>query len=252
MPDSSPGPTTARSVVREGRVGAELLGERRGVGPLGEARGLGADQRVQVGEAEAGDVGVGRVGHHGDAVERDGQLDELDAGRLAGGGLLVLDLARGVADVGLTGAEALEAVAGAGTLDRVVEVRVRGLERLGDGGGDRLDGRRAGDVDRRPRRRRPRSRPGLAAMLSAALAAAVAAAVGAAALGAVVAPDPLLHAATSRAEASASPPRRFDVSSVTSVDPPCRWRRGAPIASDAVLDVSNGRSRSSTRSCPTC
>ena len=44
--------------------------------------------------------------------------------------------------------QGLEAVAGAGPGDRVVEVRVGGLERLCDRGRDRLHRGRAGDVDR--------------------------------------------------------------------------------------------------------
>ena len=79
---------------------------------------------------------------------RDLELDVLDAGVGAGLGLFVLDLARGVRDVGLAGAELLEAVARAGALDRVGELRVGGRERLGHAGGDRLHGGRAGHDDR--------------------------------------------------------------------------------------------------------
>ena len=60
-----------------------------GVGPVVEALGLRADEGVEVGEAEALDGVVGRVGQHRDAVEGDLQLDELDAGLLAGGDLLL-------------------------------------------------------------------------------------------------------------------------------------------------------------------
>ena len=69
--------------------------------------------------------------------------------------------------------------------------------------------------------------------------------LGAAALGAVVAPAPLLQAATSIAAASASPPRRFGVSSDTCF---LQWPT-APGRADPVLAVpyvDNGRVRVST------
>ena len=71
--------------------------------------------------------------------------------------------------------------------------------------------------------------PELAASLGAALSAALGGAALAALLGAALEPDPL-QAATNSAAASASPPRRFDVSSVTGLilhaegDGACPWR----------------------------
>ena len=67
---------------------------------------------------------------------------------LAGFGLFGLDRSRGVADVGLAGAELFEAAAGAGGADRDLDARVFGLELLGDRFGQRGDGARAVDADR--------------------------------------------------------------------------------------------------------
>ena len=78
------------------------------------------------------------VGHDGDAVVGDLDLLVRDAGLLADRDLLVvLDRTRGVGDVGLAGAELLEAAAGAGGADRDLDVGVLALERLGRGLGER-------------------------------------------------------------------------------------------------------------------
>ena len=61
-----------------------------GAGPVVDALGLRPEQGVQRRDVEALDVGVGRVGGHGQPVDADGQLRELDAGRFAGGLLLVV------------------------------------------------------------------------------------------------------------------------------------------------------------------
>ena len=66
---------------------------------------LRADERVQVGEAQAGHVGVLGRGDDADAVDPDLQLDEVDAVLLADGGLLLVDRARGVGDVDLAVAQ---------------------------------------------------------------------------------------------------------------------------------------------------
>ena len=72
----------------------------------------------------------------------------LDAALLADRDLLVvLDRARGVGDVGLAGAELLEAAAGAGLADRDLDVRVLLVEELGRRLGERVDGRGAVDGD---------------------------------------------------------------------------------------------------------
>jgi hypothetical protein len=88
------------------------------------------------------------VGHHGDAVVGDLDLGVLDASLLAGLDLLLLDGARGVGDVDLAAAEALEAVAGAGAVDRDLDVRGLLAEELGSGLGERLDRRGPVDADR--------------------------------------------------------------------------------------------------------
>src|SRR5687767_6153653 len=56
------------------------------------------------------------LGQKREPVETDLDLDELDAGVRTGLRFLVLDGPGGVGDVGVTGAEQLEAVAGAGTV----------------------------------------------------------------------------------------------------------------------------------------
>ena len=80
-------------------------------------------------------------------------------GLLAGRGLLRLDRPRGVGDVGLAGAEALEAAAGAGHADRDVDARVGRAEALGRELHERPDGARAVGADR-AREVRVRARSG--------------------------------------------------------------------------------------------
>ncbi len=125
----------------------ELTGKRVGVAPGVESLRFGAEQCVQVAEAQAAHIGV--VGRRDDAepVDRDLQLDVADAVLLADRRLLVLDGARGIADVRLAGAEQGEAVAGAGSVDRSVDARVGRDEVLEDDRADRLDGRRTRDDD---------------------------------------------------------------------------------------------------------
>src|SRR6185436_1420212 len=72
-------------------------------------------------------------------VVRNLELDVLDALGHARLLLLLLDWARGVGDVGLAGAEALEAAAGAGDPDRHLDAAVLLLELLGGTGDERAD-----------------------------------------------------------------------------------------------------------------
>ena len=84
---------------------------------------FGSQSCLQLVDGEAVDREV-LVGHDGDAVVGDLDLFVLDAGLLADRGLLVvLDRTRGVGDVGLAGAELLEAAARAGLADRDLDVR---------------------------------------------------------------------------------------------------------------------------------
>ncbi len=246
VPDSSPGPTTERA--RSGKVVFEPSSLASAAASVHFAKPvdsgpISAYRSAKLRQVTAVSDGLVMTVMPSYAIF---ELDELDAGGVAEGLLFVLDRARGVADVGLTGAEALEAVAGARTFDRVVEARVGLLECRGDPGRDRLDRRRAGDADRALDGTGRGARRSLHALGRARRSLAGAAALGAAALGAVVAPVPLLQAATSSVAASANPPRRFDVSSVTCVlhspsapgraDPdvcsPLRGQRSSPRVND--------------------
>ena len=100
---------------------------------------------VQLGDGQAVDPVVVGVDDDGEAVVGDGDLDELDAVRGADFGFGGLDRARGVGDVGLADAEALEAAAGAGDADGDAHVGVEDAELGGHRLGDREDG--AGAVD---------------------------------------------------------------------------------------------------------
>src|SRR5215210_4072884 len=89
------------------------------------------------------------VGDHGDAVVGDLDLAVLHARLVADGDLLVvLDRPRGVGDVGLAGAELLEAAAGPRRADRDLHVRVLGPEGLLRGLRERRDRARPVDLDR--------------------------------------------------------------------------------------------------------
>src|SRR6185503_4137496 len=88
------------------------------------------------------------VGDDGDRIDRDLELDVLDAVVRAKRCLFVLlDGTRGVRDIGLARAEALEAAACAGNPDGDVNVRIFSLERLGRGLNERADGRGAVHLD---------------------------------------------------------------------------------------------------------
>ena len=84
---------------------------------------------------------------HGERVGGDLELGVLDAVLLAGRDLLLLDRAGGVGDVGLAGAELLEAATGAGLADRDLDVGVLLAEQLRGRVAQREDGRRAVDGD---------------------------------------------------------------------------------------------------------
>src|SRR5690606_26453454 len=99
-------------------------------------------------EVEALDLVVVDAGHDRHAVVGDLQLDVLDAVLLAPGDLLLGDRPGGVGDLGLAVAEELEAVTGAGPVDGDLDALVLGQEGLRGQRRDRLDRRRAGDVDR--------------------------------------------------------------------------------------------------------
>ena len=124
------------------------VGQLGVVAPVGEALGLRPDERVQRRHVEAGDRLVGRVRGDREAVDGDLQLDVLDAARLAGGDLLVVDRPGGVGDVGAALAERGEAVTRAGALDGDRQVAAGQLAgELADADADRLDGRRPGHED---------------------------------------------------------------------------------------------------------
>jgi hypothetical protein len=83
-----------------------------------------------------------------DAIVGDLELGVLNAVLLADGHLLVLlDGTRGVGDVGLAGAEALEAAARARDSDRHLDVGVLRLELLGSSGDERTNRARPVDLD---------------------------------------------------------------------------------------------------------
>src|SRR5215211_7380969 len=89
------------------------------------------------------------VGHDCDPVVRHLDLVVVDALLLADRGFFVgLDRARGVRDVGLSGAELLETAAGAGGADRDLHAGVLALELFLSGLGERGDGARPVDLDR--------------------------------------------------------------------------------------------------------
>ncbi len=100
-----------------GHGGGDLVGGGGGIGPVVDAGGVGAEQGVEVDEAEAGDRLVLGGGDDGQPVDGDLELDELDAGGVAGLGFLGLDGREASADVDLAGAELGEAVAGARAVD---------------------------------------------------------------------------------------------------------------------------------------
>ena len=86
----------------------------------------------------------------GEGVGGDLELGVLDAGRLTRGALEVLvrlDRARGVGDVGLAGAERLEATTGAGLADRHLDVGVLLVEELLGRDAHGVDGGGAVDLD---------------------------------------------------------------------------------------------------------
>ncbi len=78
---------------------------------------------LELGHGEGLDEVVLRVDDDGERVERDRQLEVLDAGLLAVRHLLLEDRPRGVRDVGFAAAELLEAAAGAGDADRDLDRR---------------------------------------------------------------------------------------------------------------------------------
>src|SRR5918995_566560 len=143
-------------------VGEEV--ERAGVGARPVERQLGVREiRLDVGQAldlralvpdllelvggEAVD-GERLVGHDRDAVVGNLDLAVLHRVLLADRDLLVvLDRARGVGDVGLAGAELLEAAAGAGRTDRDLHVGILLVEQLGGRLRERGDRRGAVDGD---------------------------------------------------------------------------------------------------------
>jgi hypothetical protein len=144
------GEEVERTRVRAGTVERQL-GVGQAALDLGEVLDLGAlvPQLLELVGGQAVDLEV-LVGDDGDPVVGDLDLAVFDAGLLAGGRLLVvvvLDRTRGVADVGLAGAELLEAAAGPGLADRHLDVGLLLGEELGRGLGEREDRRRAVDAD---------------------------------------------------------------------------------------------------------
>ena len=93
-------------------LAAEFGSEIVGIGPVREALGFGAHERVHVVEVEARHDVVVRRGDHADAVGCDVQLDVLDPVVGTRLGFRVLDRTGSVRDVGLTVAEPSEPVAG--------------------------------------------------------------------------------------------------------------------------------------------
>ena len=125
MPESVPGPYRLSSASGSGSTGLGVVAE------LAEVR----DRRALVPEllellgGQAADL-ERRVGDDGDAVVGDLELLVGDAVLLAERDLLLLDRPRGVGDVGLAGAELLEAAAGAGLPDVDADVGVLLVEQL--------------------------------------------------------------------------------------------------------------------------
>ena len=102
---------------------------------------------LQLFDAELVNKVVGRVDHDGEAVPAHQHLDELNAVGGTDLTLGALDGARGVGDVGLAGAEALEAAAGAGDAHLHADLRRHAAELFGHGIGDGEDGARTVDVN---------------------------------------------------------------------------------------------------------
>ena len=110
-PGVGPGPVQGQRDVRERVV--DLV-------PVLDLR-PGLPDRVQLVGGDAGDPVVLRVDDVRESVGRDAELDVLDAVLLADRDLFLVDLSRGVREVGLTDAEALEPAAGAGDADGDVD-----------------------------------------------------------------------------------------------------------------------------------
>src|SRR5215210_6993632 len=139
--------------VERARVGARTVERQRRVGEVRLDVGQALDLRAlvpQLLELIGGKAVDGErlVGHDGDAVVGDLHLAVLHARLVADGDLLVvLDRPRGVGDVGLAGAELLEAAAGPGGADGDLHVGVLLVEQLGGGLGERRHRRGAVDCD---------------------------------------------------------------------------------------------------------
>src|SRR5919106_1927423 len=103
---------------------------------------------VQLVDGQAAGPVVARVDDDGQAVVRDLELLVRHVVLLADRDLVLLDRARRVGDVGLAGAELLEAPAGARGAHRDPDVRVLGLEELGGRLRQGSHGARAVDSDR--------------------------------------------------------------------------------------------------------
>ena len=123
-------------VVERAGVGAGaeklhlLVGEGRvDILPAAHLR-VGLPDLLQLLGGEAVDPVVVLVHDDREGVVRDLELDVVDAGVLADRRFFVLDRARGVGEVGLAAAEALEAAAGAGDADRDLDARLLALELL--------------------------------------------------------------------------------------------------------------------------
>ena len=101
---------------------------------------------VELCDGQLVDPVVVGVDDDSEAVVGDGNLDEVDVVLVADFDFGVLDRTRGVGDVGLARAEALEAAAGAGDADGDADGGVEDAELCGHRLGDREDG--AGAVDR--------------------------------------------------------------------------------------------------------
>jgi hypothetical protein len=110
-------------------------------------RTLGAPDRADLVDGEALGEIVLRVEHDRERIVGHRDLLELDAALLAGCGLILVDLARGVGDVGLSPAERLEAAAGARGADVDVHAGVLVVEELRGRLAERRDRRGAVEAD---------------------------------------------------------------------------------------------------------
>ena len=146
-------------VVERARVGSGSVELERDVRVRGidlvpvRHLGLGLPDRVQLRDRQARRPVVLEVDDVRQRVGRDAELDVLDAVLLADRRLLLVDRARGIRDVGLPDAEALEAAAGARDADGDVAAAGR-LPVLGGLGGERADGARSVGGDQAPTARR--------------------------------------------------------------------------------------------------